>query len=82
MNKQRLTNPFFLVGMVIGICMLICGIYGIYDCVTDNSIFWPGIYGALVLLVAEPTLFLLLMLDVGLWFLYRRKNRSKEETLL
>ena len=62
--------------------MLICGIYGIYDCVTDNSIFWPGIYGALVLLVAEPILFLLLMLDVGLWFLYRRKNRSKEETLL
>ena len=59
--------------------MLICGIYGIYDCLTDQSIFWPGIYGALVLMVVEPILFILLELDILLWFLYKRKNKSKEK---
>ena len=79
MKKQRLKNPFFLVGIVIGVCMLVCGIYGIYDCVTDTGIFWPGIYGALVLMVVEPILFLLLELDIVLWFLHKRKNKSKEK---
>ena len=79
MKNRHLTNPFFLVGLVIGICMLACGIYGIYDCMIDKSIFWPGIYGALVLMVVEPILFLLLGLDIVLWFLYKRKNKSKEE---
>lgn len=79
MKNRRLKNPFFLVGIVIGICMLICGIYGIYDCLTDQSIFWPGIYGALVLMVVEPILFILLELDILLWFLYKRKNKSKEK---
>ena len=77
MKKQRLKNPFFLVGIVIGVCMLVCGIYGIYECVTDTGIFWPGIYGALVLMVVEPILFLLLELDIVLWFLHKRKNKSR-----
>ena len=79
MKNRRLKNPFFLVGIVIGICMLICGIYGIYDCLTDQSIFWLGMYGALVLMVVEPILFILLELDILLWFLYKRKNKSKEK---
>lgn len=78
MKKQRLKNPFFLVGIVIGVCMLVCGIYGIYDCVTDTGIFWLGIYGALVLMVVEPILFLLLELDIVLWFLHKRKNKSRK----
>lgn len=72
-------NPFFLIGMGMGICMVLCGIYGVYDCVTDTSIFWPGIHGALVLMVVEPILFLLLELDIIIWFLYKRKKQSKEE---
>ena len=67
-----LKNPFFLIGMLIGICMVICGIYGIYDCVTDTGIFWPGIYGAIVLMLVEPILFFLLGLDILLWFLYKK----------
>ena len=72
-------NSFFLIGMGMGICMVLCGIYGVYDCVTDTSIFWPGIHGALVLMVVEPILFLLLELDIIIWFLYKRKKQSKEE---
>ena len=78
MKHPRLKNPFFLIGMGIGICMLVCGIYGIYDCVTDTGIFWPGIRGALVLMVVEPILFLLLELDIIIWFLHKRKKQSKE----
>lgn len=76
MKKRRLRNPFFLVGIIIGVCMLVCGIYGVYDCVTDKGIFWPGIYGALVLMVVEPVLFLLLEVDILLWFLHKKKNQS------
>lgn len=82
MKKSRMKNPFFLVGMGIGVCMVICGIYGIYDCVTDTGFFWPGIYGTLVLMVVEPILFLLLELDIVLWFLHKRKRKSKEDERL
>ncbi|MBO5154910.1 MAG: hypothetical protein J6C00_11250 [Eubacterium sp.] len=73
-----LKNPFFLVGVGISICMVICGIYGIYDCVTDTGIFWPGIYGAIALMVVEPILFLLLGLDFLLWFLHKKIKESRK----
>lgn len=76
MRKQYWKNPFFIVGTVIGVCMLICGIYGVYDCVTDQSIFWPGIRGALVLMVVEPMLLFLLGLDMVVWFVYKNKKRK------
>lgn len=82
MKNSRMKNPFFLVGMGIGICMVICAIYGIYDCVTDTGIFWPGIHGALVLMVVEPILFLLLELDILIWFLRKKKMKSREDERL
>ena len=77
MKNKRMKNPFFLVGIGIGICMVICGISGVYDCVTDTGIFWPGIHGALVLMLVEPILFLLLELDLLIWYLYKKKKKSQ-----
>lgn len=77
MKKTHKKSPFFVIGVIIGICMLLCAVYAVYDGMTDVG-FWPGIHGALVFLIAEPILFILLEIDILVWFLYKRRNEKMQ----
>lgn len=83
MKKLHKHSWHFYVGIVIGLCMAACGVYCVYDCMTDAG-FWPGVYGVLTFVIVEPVLLLLLGLDILCWFLYKNKieKRKQEDEML
>lgn len=64
-------NLFSIIAYVILAAMLLVGIYGVYDCLTDSGI-WAGIHGMLCLIIGEPVLALLLVIDGVVWYFYKK----------
>ena len=64
----------FGMGAVIIICMAAMGIYGLYNLMTDSN-FGTG---TLIFLIAEPVCFLLLELDVLIWYRYKKKHMGNQ----
>ena len=67
----------FGMGAVIIICMAAMGIYGLYNLMTDSN-FGTGTCGTLIFLIAEPVCFLLLALDVLIWYRYQKKHMGNQ----
>lgn len=72
---KRVPSPYLLFGIIIGILMVTFAVWGIYDLKTDEGLL-PGLLGALVLWFVVPFLMVVLVIDIILGLVQRKKNRK------
>lgn len=78
-RRTKPVNICVLFGVINLLALAIAIGYGVYDIKTDTSIFLPGIIGTLILLFVVPFLAVLLIVDIIVYFVKRK--RSGKETV-
>lgn len=73
-RRTKPVNICVLFGVINLLALTIAIGYGIYDIKTDTSIFLPGITGTLTLLFVAPFLAVLLIVDIIVYFIKRKRS--------